>query len=66
MLKKEDEKWFKLSKTEYCKKKIVRIVLRNNWLKDFNFCDIIICGLHFDRTLRINYEKCYKKYYDQW
>ena len=27
---------------------------------------MIICGLHFDRTLRINYEKYDKKCYDQW
>ena len=26
---------------------------------------IIICGLHFDRTSRINYKKGNEKYYDQ-
>ena len=40
-----------------CKKKIVWNVLRNIDCKTIKkFCDIIICGLHFDRTLRINYE----------
>ena len=30
------------------------------------FCDVIICGLHFERTLRISYEKCDENCYHQW
>ena len=30
------------------------------------FCDVIICGLNFERTLRISYEKCDEKCYHQW
>ena len=52
---------------KYCKKKI----LWNVWeIIDkkiiWKLCDIIIWGLHFDRILRINYEKCVEKYDDQW
>ena len=28
-----------------------------NWWTIYKSCGIIICGLHFDKTLRINYEK---------
>ena len=29
-------------------------------------CVTIICGLHFRRTSRINYEKYDEKYYEKW
>ena len=46
-----------------------------NWWTIYKSCGIIICGLHFDKTLRINYEKydeknvmisdtCYDQCYD--
>ena len=38
-----------------------------NWWTIYKSCGIIICGLHFDKTLRINYEKYdEKKCYDRW
>ena len=52
VLKTEDEKWFKLTKNKVLLEEIV--------------CNIITCGFHFDRTIRINYEKCDEKCYDQW
>ena len=29
-----------------------------DWKTTQKFCDVIICGLHFKRKLRISYEKC--------
>ena len=49
------------------KKEVVWNVFRNNGLKDtFKVLGYIVCSLHFERTLRINYEKYDEKCYDQW
>ena len=34
-----------------------------DWKTIQKFCDIITCGSDFERTLRINYEKCDEKCY---
>ena len=52
------------------RRKLVEMI---NWWTIWKFCGIIICGLHFDKRLRINYEKYDEKNvmisdtsYDQW
>ena len=39
-----------------------------NWWTIEKFCGVIICGLHFDKTLRINYQKYIHicNYYKHW
>ena len=49
------------------KKKLVwNVIKKKRWKAIEKFWVIIICGLHFDRTSRINYEKYDEKCYDQW
>ena len=49
-------------KMKYCKKKIVRNILRNNWLKGILNVMWYNCLQH--RTLRTNYEKYDEKCHD--
>ena len=49
---------------KYYKKKIILNLVKSKAV--YTFCVTVICGLHFDKKSRINYEKYDGNYQDQW
>ena len=50
-----------------CCKNIFEMIFRTiEWKAIWKFCVTIICGLHFNRTSRINCEKYDENFFDQW